>query len=302
VIALVLGVLRQVRAPQPPPITVQRGVTVTPDTVTVGEPFRLTVRIHAPLGATIEFPNGPDSGATVEALDSKQVRATPDSTAVDQTVTYRLAAWDVGWQPLRVADVIVKLDAQERRVSLGAVRVFVRSVLPADSAQRIPKPARPIFEFGRPWWFWLLMGLLALGLIGLFIWWWRRRRRAKPEAAVDPYEEAERRFAHVESLELIEAGERGRHVALMVEVLREYTAQVIEEAAAALTTTELLVALRGTSRVPTTRLASVLSEADLIKFAARTVSADRARELGREARAIARVVHETGLAAQEQAA
>jgi hypothetical protein len=302
VIGLALGLLLQVRAPQPPPITVQRGVSVTPDTVTVGEPFRLTVRIHAPLGATIEFPNGPDSGATVEALDSKQVRVTADSLAVDQTASFRLAAWDVGWQPLRVPDVIVRLDGRERHVSLGAMRVFVRSVLPADSAQRIPKPARPIFEFGRPWWFWLLMGLLALGLIGLFIWWWRRRRRPKTEPAVDPYEEAERRFAHIESLELIDAGERGRHVALMVDVLREYMAQVIDESTEAFTTTELLVALRGTSRVPTTRLAALLSEADLIKFAARPISPDRARELGREAQAIARVVHDTQQATQEQAA
>ena len=52
------------------------------------------------------------------------------------------------------------------------------------------------------------------------------------------------------------------------------------------TSLELLRDLRGQRFVAHDRLARVLTDADLIKFARRPVSGDRARELGREARAI----------------
>jgi hypothetical protein len=53
--------------------------------------------------------------------------------------------------------------------------------------------------------------------------------------------------------------------------------------------------------VPGTRLAALLGEADLVKFARRSVGVDEARELGREARAIARDV-EKSLTAADAAA
>ncbi len=54
---------------------VQMGVSVQPDTVTVGEHFVVRVRVRAPKGAEIGFPVGPDSGAAVEAVDPKREHA-----------------------------------------------------------------------------------------------------------------------------------------------------------------------------------------------------------------------------------
>jgi hypothetical protein len=78
----------------------------------------------------------------------------------------------------------------------------------------------------------------------------------------------------------------------MVEVLRDYLAARYAKAPLSLTSTELLAAMRGERAVPNDRLVRALNEADLIKFAKRPVSNERARELGREARAI--VAHEHG--------
>jgi hypothetical protein len=277
------------------------GYTIEPDTVTVGDPFRLTVRIRAPLGASVEFPAGPDSGAAVEALDPRQERQASDSTALDVTGTWRLAAWDVGDLPLRIKDVVVRADGRERRIPLSALSVHVKSVLPADTTKRVPKPPRAIFEFGPPWWYWLLAALAALGLIGLFWWWWHRRRKRKQGEVVDPFADAEAAFERVERLALVEAGERGRYVALMVEVLRTYLSQRIPEAHPALTTNELLIAVRDNRLVPVNRLALVLADADLVKFARRAATAERARELGAEARGIVAAVHAAEVKAAEEA-
>jgi hypothetical protein len=288
-------------AAQPQQPAVQMGYAVEPDTVTVGDPFQLTVRIRAPLGASIEFPVGPDSGTQVEALDPRQERQSPDSTVLEVTGTWRLAAWDTGDLPLRFGDVIVRFDGRERRVALGALRIHVKSVLPADTALRIPKPQRALFEFGRPWWHWLLAILAALGIIGLLWWWWYRRRKRKQGDVEDPFADAEEEFERVERLGLVEAGERGRYVALMVEVLRTYLARRIPDAQPSLTTNELLIAVRDNKTVPVNRLALVLSDADLVKFARRATTAERARELGQEARGIVGAVHAAELQAAEEA-
>ena len=266
-------------------ISVKAGVSVSPDTVKIGDPFRVTVGIRAPLGATIEFPRATDSTASVQSLDPVSVRTSADTTAVEQYADYRVAAWDVGSLPIRLEDAIVRLNGLERHIPLSA-KVFVASVLPADSAQRIPKPPRDLFEFKPfPWW---LLALIAAAIItALLIWWWiRRRRKPKPEVVVDPYTRAQEEFQRIESLRLLDAGERGRYVTLMIEVLRDYLAARYAQAALSLTTTELQRSVRGLPHVPEDRLTRLLGDADLIKFARRPVSGDRARELGREARGI----------------
>ena len=279
----------------------QMGYSVVPDTVTVGDPFRVIVRIRAPLGASLTFPAGPDSGATVEALDSRQEKQAPDSLALDVMATWRLAAWDTGDQALRMRDIVVNMGGRERRIPLSALMVHVRSVLPADTALHIPKPQRALFEFGRPWWHWLLALLAALGIIGLLWWWWYRRRKRRGEPVEDPFAEAQDEFDRVERLGLVEAGERGRYVALMVEVLRTYLARRVPDAHPSLTTSELLIAVREHPSVPVNRLALSLADADLVKFARRATTAERARELGTEARGIVTAVHDAELRAAEAA-
>ena len=299
-IALALVLLLQ-GAPGGQPPAVRMGYEIRPETVTVGDPFRVVVRVSAPRGAEVEFPAAPDSGAKVEALDPRQLMPNADSLAVDVRAVYGLVAWDIGSQPLLLDDIVVKVDGAERRIPLGALSVFVRTVLPADSALRVPKPERPLFEFGRPWWHWLLAGLIAIGILTLLYWLWKRRRR-RGDAEIDPFTAAEEEFDRVERLGLIAAGERGRHVALMVEILRNYVARRVPGARTSLTTTELLAALRSNPIVPSSRLALVLAEADLIKFARRPVTAERATELGREARALVGEVNAAAAAADAAAA
>ena len=292
--ALALGAPFACAAPQATgaPIPVQAAVGVEPDTVRVGDPFLIQIGIRAPLGATIKFPQAPDSTGSVQGLDPVRVESRPDSGGAVQWGYYRVAAWDIGDQPITLGDVVVTLGGRTRRIAIVGHKVFVASVLPADTALRVPKPARPLYEFGAPlWWLWAALAALALLLLLLW-WWWRRRKRERPFVVVDPFARAEREFARVERLGLVDAGERGRYVALMVEVLRDYLAARYAKAPLSLTSTELFAAMRGERAVPNDRLMRALNEADLIKFAKRAVTNERARELGREARAI--VAHEHG--------
>jgi hypothetical protein len=273
-------------------IAVDAALTLDRDTVRIGDPFKVFVSVRAPRGATIDFPEALDSTGTVQSLDPRAIFAAPDSLGFRQNAVYRVAAWDVGRQPIHLPDVTVHLGAESRTVTLAGYAVFVASVLPADSAQRVPKPARGLFETMLiPWWFWAILAAAIIMLLLLW-WWWRRRRHAAPaEEVLDPYERAQRDFRRVESLGLLEAGERSRYVALVVDVLREYIADRFAEAPLSLTSTELLSATRRTSTLPHDRLMRILNETDLVKFAKRPVSAERARDIGTESRALVEQEH-----------
>lgn len=270
--------------------TVKYAVRLSKDTVTVGEPFAIRVRVRAPAGAEIRFPENPDTSGMVQARDPRVISVTDSVQSHDVTATYRLAAWDVGTQPVVLGDVTVTwegTDARERRtLPIGGVEVFVRSVLPADSTLRVPRPARPLWEprvF--PWW--LLGAVLVTIAFGLLLWWWwRRRRRPAAPLIVDPYDRARREFNRIEAMGLVDAGERTRYAALVVEVLRDYLAARYTEAPLSATSRELLVSLRRRPAVPNEQLARVLHEADLAKFAGWTLSEPQARALGADARVI----------------
>lgn len=291
-----VGVVRQ-DAP------IRMGVTVQPDTVTVGDPFIVSIRVQAAAGAQITFPDPPDSTATVQALDPVQHDASADTTVTDRTARYRLAAWDTGLQPVEFSEVTVRTTDGTRQVPVENVVVYVQSVLPADSSEHIPRDAREPFEFPGPWWLPWLLALLAAAVVGtLFWWWWRRRGAAEIVEERDPAAEAEQAFARVEAMHLLEAGEHSRYIALVIEVLREFLAARDPAASTSLTTRELLAVLHGSTLVPLERLQTVLREADLVKFANRDAGVKRAREIGAECRTLVQHVESAYAAAIAAAA
>ena len=88
----------------------------------------------------------------------------------------------------------------------------------------------------------LVAAAIALGWL---IWWWfRRRRKAADPVIVDPFARAEAEFQRIEALGLLDAGERGRYVTLMIDVVRDYLAARHALASLSLTSTELQRAVR----------------------------------------------------------
>jgi len=282
---------------------VRFGITKSRDTVTVGESFEVRVRVRAPAEADVRFPENPDTAGAVQGRDPRTIQVLDSIESMDVVATYHVAAWNTGRQAVQLGDLVVTYQGRDRQVALDGVDVFVRSVLPADSTLRVPKPQRPIFET-RPFPWWILAALLAVVAIGLAIWWWMRRRRRKPSAPVivDPYLRAVRELTRIEAMGLVDAGERTRFVALAIEVLRDYIAARFPDAPLSLTSRELVSVIRRYPTVPLEQLSRVLHEADLAKFAAWTLTEERARNLAREGRAIIEHEHKASQPPKEAAA
>jgi hypothetical protein len=281
--------LLQAVAPQRPPATselpVQMGFRVSPDTVLIGQPFSLFIKVLAPKGVRFEFPAGPDT-ATQNGVRPIELRGEKIVSMLGDTAValYKLVAWDIGTQPLRIPDVRVTFQGQERTPSLATASVFVKSVLPADTSLRVPKPARPLIVL--PVFDWLRWLALLAALIAVILGWWVwRRYRDRPKPPIDPYVRAQQEFARIEARRLIETGEPEEYVAAMVDVVREYLAARVPGVRRSDTTTELLRAMKTRDGVES-ELPQLLDRADMVKFARAEVAVEEARQAGVTSRAI----------------
>lgn len=299
-ILLLLQVVAPSRPNEPPSrsssFPVQLGARVTPDTVTVGQRFILLLKVRAPAGANIQFPLALDSAAA-NSPTAPQIVGAPfvdsartDSLGTTRAVAYRFAAWDVGVQPLGLGSIAVTVNGRTAYVSLNGQTVFVRSVLPADTTLRQPKPPRPAIVLSPfNWWPWIaLLAALLLALLAWWLWRWYTKRRAAP---LPPFETAEREFSRIEAMRLIETGEPERYVALMTDVLRDYLAARVEGVQRSHTTSELLAAA-ALIHPYAGGLEHLLRTADLVKFARQRVSPADAHALGVHARATVRQVED----------
>jgi hypothetical protein len=277
---------------------------IAPDTVRIGEPFLVVLHVRAPKGATIAFPAGPDSGATVEALDPRTQAAQSASSFTDYSATYRLAAWDLGRQPVAFAPATVHGGGADGSVAFDSLTVLVRATTPADAAHRIPRDARSLFAMPRTWWPIWQMAVVALAVflvLWLLVRWWRRRPRAVAPSA-NPFADAAREFATLDRVGLLDAGEPGRYVALAIDITRNFLVRRLAPESVALTSAELSAALAEDRRIPHARLRALLAESDRVKFARQSLSAAEASAVGADARRVVDEVEQRVAAAEAAAA
>lgn len=280
-------------------------VTRSADTVTVGDPFTVHIRVRAPKVATIRFPDVPASGEGIDPVDPRSVEDGPPGEMLDRTATYRFVAWDIGSRGPVFEPITITVAGQSRAIAVVVPPVFVQSLLPVDSTEHAPRDARaPVPLAGRLWQFILLGTIAAVGLV-LY---WRRWRRLRRERAVtkgtDAWQDARTAWQALDELKLDEAGEPGRHVIAHVDVLRHYLARRFPPVALTLNAGEATSVLTDLDfPVPVPRVAELLARDAELRFAHAGIAPDEAAALAAEARDITaqiQLAHEARLRAVER--
>lgn len=277
---------------------------IVPETVKVGQPFELTLRAVPAAGRQAVAPAVPDTGGLVEPLDPAVVTRRGDTLFV----RYRLLAWQPGVLTIPVGPVIMRRDSADLSVPVDA-RIVVASVLPADSASRVPKDARGLIpvplRWWERWWRWVAGAVLAIAVVLLALRWWRdRARRLAVPAPTQPVAIAQAAFARLDARGLIAAGEGGRHVTLGAEIVREYLGAIVAYADLSHTNLELRRTIARRLGVPDAQMVDYLTLVDAVRFSGAPVDAGTARHVGALAQELVRDIERARVdaAAAERAA
>jgi hypothetical protein len=256
-----------------PPPHVAAGVV--PRTVTVGERFRSHLRVTVPPGARVRL-------GLFAANDSLQVVDTVFVRAGNGTVAavYPLVAWVAGDTLSESVPLTITLANGDSAVFRVPLRLpEVRSVLPADTADLQPRPAKGLLLLPAPgqdrlWWLLAVPLVLAAVLVA-----WRLLRRSASRPRRDPRAEA---LARLDALRGTTAPEP--LYTAVTRVLREYLARVDARWGQDLTTHELLLRVAGND-VDRAGLASLLRRADPVKFGALIPTPEEMGRFAADARA-----------------
>lgn len=243
--------------------------TVNRDTLTLGDPVLLSLRIRRESGDAVALLRNEDFLApfAVRREAPPVVREAPGG-GVEETLAFELAVYRLGAIDLPSLALQVRTAGGDSGlITSEPIPVVVRGVMPAGMSDiRDVKPPVDL-EARIPAWFWFAVAALA-GLVGAVIWFLLRRRR-KP--AFDPprpihWPDEVRKILR---MRLLENGEYKRYYSLLSEVLRKYLEDRFRVDAMERTTHELVLDLERApvGKAELTALDGLLSEADLVKFA-----------------------------------
>ena len=261
--------------------TVEFLTGVDRDTIAIGDPFVLRLRVHRGVDDKAEISYGKDfpqpfeirhtGGVETEQLENGRVRETQDLV---------LAIYQVG--AFRVPPVsvhFVNAEGDSGKITSQPIDVLVQSVKPEGTTDiRDVKP--PMVVVAQiPVWFWLAIGGLILLLAGLV--WYIYRRRHRPGVELPPppvnwLEELDR----VGQLGLIERENYRQYYSLLSVVLRRCLEAKTPVHAVERTTFEIGRDLRVQAFDDQLVMAieGFLNEADRVKFAKFTPRDYMARE------------------------
>jgi hypothetical protein len=244
--------------------------TVNRDTLTVGDPVLLSLRIRREPGdaAVLLQSEGFLAPFEVRRQVPPAVRETSDGR-IEETLALELAVYRVG--AIEVPSLVLQVRTSEGDSGLIAsepISVLVRSVKPAEMTDiRDVKPPVDI-EAEIPGWLWFAAAILV-GIAAGTLWYLKRRRR-KPEVEPPPPPIVwPDEVAKILRMQLVEKGAFKRYYSLLSEVMRRYLEVRVQVDAMECTTSELVQDLRRVpiGEVELMALEGLLSEADLVKFA-----------------------------------
>ena len=165
-------------------------VTLTPDSITVGDPISVVIEGAGPPGATLLLPQIADSVGPFTVLDAGPPVAGSREGKVTVQRTAKVTRFRTGEASFPELPLLWVRASGDTAVAFSTpVPVRVRSLLtgPADVSKL--HDLKPVVPLARPrWWLWGLIGLGAVALV-LAVWRYRhllRRRRIAIETPPPP--------------------------------------------------------------------------------------------------------------------
>ena len=240
------------------------------DTLTIGDPFVLRLRVHRGADDRAEIAFGKDFPGSFEIQHTGEVETTKlEDGRVQETQDLILVMYQVGAFVLPPVTVqFVDAAGDSGTIASRPIDILVQSVRAQGEADiRDVKPP-VVVEARVPLWFWLVCGGLILVIAGVIWYAYRRRRRPQAEAPPPPVDYLDE-LDKVGQLGLLERENYRQYYSLLSSVLRRCLEAKTPVQAVERTTFEIARDLRAQAVDDqlTIEIERFLNEADRVKFA-----------------------------------
>lgn len=263
------------------------------DTLTIGDPFVLRLRVHRGADDRAEIAFGKDFPGPFEIQHTGEKETTQlEDGRVQETQDLILVMYQVGAFVLPpVAVQFVDAAGDSGTIASRPIDILVQSVRAQGEADiRDVKPPVAV-EARIPLWFWLVCGGLILVIAGVIWYIDRRRRRPQAEAPPPPVDYLDE-LDKVGQLGLLERENYRQYYSLLSSVLRRCLEAKTAVQAVERTTFEIARDLRAQAVDDqlTIEIERFLNEADRVKFAKFAPHEAIAREAIDEVRGIVKAL------------
>lgn len=163
---------------------VRAAAALLPDTVHVGQPFRIGVTVTTPRGAEVRLPGVLETTEDLEQAGEAEIGGRRPRTGTSRAY-YRMVAWTAGEHevpPIKVEVFLSEEEAEPFELLVSVPTLTVETVLPAEIAGLELRQALPYLR-PLPFPLLLILALIAL-LVGLWAYRkYRKREEEEPEEA-----------------------------------------------------------------------------------------------------------------------
>ena len=241
----------------------------------IGAEFKLTLKTDVDTLSKVKFPNAKFFGP-LEVIQSYKIDTVKNGARYELIKKYGLTQFDSGKYTIPRIPVLIN----GKPSFSDSIKVEVNDVK-VDTLKQKMYDIKDIAKVNSPlgsWWIYLLI-LLAIGVIGYFVYKYIKKRQSQPkvEAIVytSPIEKATSLLQQLEKKELWQKGEIKNYYSELTDIARNYIEEEIHIPAMESTTSELIEGLRKAAKQKKLKLSNetvenlekVLKQADLVKFA-----------------------------------
>ncbi|WP_291130541.1 hypothetical protein [Flavobacterium sp. UBA7682] len=252
-------------------------VTTSIDTTKnkIGAEFKLTLKADVDTLSKVKFPNSKFFGA-LEVIQSYKIDTVRKGARYELIKKYGLTQFDSGKYTIPRIPVMINGKASFS----DSIKVEVNDVK-VDTLKQKMYDIKDIAQVESPmgtWWIYVLI-VIAIGVIGFFIYKFIKKIQTKEKVEVivykTPIEKATTLLQQLESKELWQKGEIKNYYSELTDIARNYIEEEIHIPAMESTTSELIEGLRKAAKQQKLKLSNetvenlekVLKQADLVKFA-----------------------------------
>lgn len=244
--------------------------------IKIGEQITYQINVEADSTDLVVFPEG-QIFQPLEMIESYQIDTTKNNAKFNLIKRYGLTQFDSGAYTIPRQKIIIG----NRTVFTDSLKVEVNNVVIDTTKQGLYdiKPFKRVDKSSSQWWKYLLMGLLALGILAFILYWfiWRKKPLTEDEkiALLPPYDRAKLALKKLENSDYLKQEELKDYYSELTLIIRKYLDEKVYDHSLESTTDELINRLNllkegnkiDLSKDTIKNIEGILKRADLVKFA-----------------------------------